>query len=54
MSNYKFKNSDGIVFDTNSRGIGIPTVDDIANAPTSSVPAGSILYAIAQKKDLLF
>jgi hypothetical protein len=54
MSNYKLKNFDGIVFDTNGKGIGLPQIDNISNATTSNIPAGSLMYAIAQNSIYYF
>ena len=54
MSNYKLKNSDGIVFDTNGKGIGLPQIDNINNATTSGIQAGSLMYAIAQNSIYYF
>ena len=54
MSNYTLKNSSGIVFDTNGKGIGLPQIDNINNATTSGIQAGSLMYAIAQNAIYLF
>lgn len=44
MSGYKIKNSDGIIFSADGKGVAIPIVDSINNA-SNSVPEGSLIYS---------
>ena len=49
MSGYKISNTDGIVLNSDGKGLAIPSINSIGNASTN-VPEGSIIYAIDNKQ----